>query len=134
MGRLKRKKPIVTRGRKTQDKAKIAKSDETLTNKDATKREALAQSNGSSKKIAKIARKAPPKAGEQASVVKQPTFWTKAVQFLQEARMELKRVTWPSRKETIASTVVVIVLVFIISFFLGIVDFGLSNLVGVVLR
>jgi preprotein translocase subunit SecE len=131
MGRLKRKKPIVTRGHKAQDQKKIAKSDETPINKDATNREVLAQSNGSSKKIA---RRTPPKAGEQAAVVKQPTFWTKAVQFLQEAKMELKRVTWPSRKETIASTVVVIVLVLIISFFLGIVDFGLSSLVGVVLR
>ena len=85
-------------------------------------------------KLANIPRKAPPKAGEQAAVVRQPAFWVKTRQFLQEVRMELKRVTWPTRKETIASTAVVIILVLIISFFLGVVDFGLSSLVGVVLR
>ena len=55
------------------------------------------------------------------------------VQFLREVRVELKKVTWPSRQQTIGSTAVVIVLVFIVSFFLGLVDVGLSNLIKVVL-
>jgi preprotein translocase subunit SecE len=57
-----------------------------------------------------------------------------ALQFLREVRVELKKVTWPSRKQTIGSTVVVIVLVMILSFFLGAVDIGLSSLVGVILH
>ncbi|MCP4628419.1 MAG: preprotein translocase subunit SecE [bacterium] len=56
------------------------------------------------------------------------------MQFLREVRVELRKVTWPSRKQTVGSTVVVIVLVLIISAFLGVVDFGLSSLVQVVLQ
>jgi preprotein translocase subunit SecE len=65
---------------------------------------------------------------------KKNTAIDKAVQFLREVKVELKKVTWPSRKQTIGSTVVVIVLVMIISVFLGIVDVGLSGLIRVVLR
>ena len=35
----------------------------------------------------------------------------KALQFLREVRVELKKVTWPSRKQAIGSTVVVLILV-----------------------
>ena len=62
-----------------------------------------------------------------------PAFVAKSVQFLREVKVELKKVTWPSRKETAASTVVVIIIVVIISAFLGLVDMGLSNLIRLVL-
>ncbi|RMF87799.1 MAG: preprotein translocase subunit SecE [Nitrospinota bacterium] len=55
-------------------------------------------------------------------------------QFLREVRMEMKKVTWPSRKETISSTAVVIVVVLLIATYLGVVDFGLSVLIGNLLR
>ncbi len=61
------------------------------------------------------------------------SYLDKVLQFLREVKVELKKVTWPSRKQTIGSTVVVIVLVFIISLFLGIVDIGLSSLIRVIL-
>jgi preprotein translocase subunit SecE len=57
-----------------------------------------------------------------------------SIQFLREVRVELKKVTWPSRKQTIGSTVVVIVIVLLISAFLGIVDMGLSSLINVVIQ
>ena len=50
-------------------------------------------------------------------------------QFLKEAKVELKKVTWPTPKQTLASTAVVIILVFIVSFILGIVDFALAKAV-----
>jgi preprotein translocase subunit SecE len=53
--------------------------------------------------------------------------------FLSDARIELRKVTWPTRKQTIASTSVVILVVFIVSAFLGIVDFGLAKLIKLVL-
>ncbi|MFP4346842.1 MAG: preprotein translocase subunit SecE [Desulfococcaceae bacterium] len=56
------------------------------------------------------------------------------MQFLREVRAELKKVTWPSRKQTLGSTLVVIVLVMIIAFFLGAVDMGLSSLIRLVLQ
>ena len=54
-------------------------------------------------------------------------------QFLREVRIELKKVTWPSRKDTIYATIVVLICVFIFGFFLGLVDLGLSRLVRLVL-
>lgn len=60
-------------------------------------------------------------------------FWQKAKQFFREVRVELKKVTWPSRKETIASTSVVLITVVLVSFFLGIVDLGLSRLIKIFL-
>ncbi len=57
----------------------------------------------------------------------------KSTQFLREVKIELKKVTWPTRKQTMGSTAVVIILVLIIGLFLGIVDISLSNLIRMVL-
>jgi preprotein translocase subunit SecE len=63
----------------------------------------------------------------------EPNFLQKSGQFLREVKIELKKVTWPTRKQTMASTVVVVVLVMIFSLFLGLVDMGLSSIVRGVL-
>jgi preprotein translocase subunit SecE len=57
----------------------------------------------------------------------------KIFQFIKEVRFELKRVTWPSRKETLAGTMVVLIIVLIAASFLGIVDVGLSKVIKTVL-
>jgi preprotein translocase subunit SecE len=54
--------------------------------------------------------------------------------FLQEFKTEMKKVTWPGRKETASSTVVVIVTVLIIVAFLGLVDYALGRIVFSVLN
>ena len=56
-----------------------------------------------------------------------------AKQFFREVRVELKKVTWPSRKETIASTSVVLITVILVAFYLGVVDLGLSRLIKIFL-
>ena len=56
--------------------------------------------------------------------LKQPV--TRSVEFLQECWVELKKVHWPSRKETQAATAVVIIGVTIVALYLGVVDFVLS--------
>ena len=56
-------------------------------------------------------------------------MWNKIRTFLSDVRVELKKVTWPSRQDTLASTGVVLVVVFIISFYLGIIDIGLSRII-----
>lgn len=58
-------------------------------------------------------------------------YLDKATLFLREVKIELKKVIWPSRKQAIGSTVVVIMLVVVISLFLGMVDWGLSSLVSI---
>ena len=69
-----------------------------------------------------------------SKTVSENNFIGKSLQFLREVKMELKKVTWPSRKQTIGSTLVVIVLVIVISLFLGVVDVGLSKIIQVVLQ
>ena len=61
-------------------------------------------------------------------------FMEKALQFLREVKVELKKVTWPSRKQAMGSTLVVIILVVIISLFLGVVDISLSSLIRLVFK
>ncbi len=46
--------------------------------------------------------------------------------FLRESYAELKRVTWPSRKETLGSTTVVFIVVGIIMLFIALFDFLLT--------
>lgn len=58
---------------------------------------------------------------------------SKVRQFLIESKVELKKVTWPTSKQTLASTSVVIVVVVIVSVFLGLVDFGLTKIIRVFL-
>jgi preprotein translocase subunit SecE len=57
----------------------------------------------------------------------------KVRQFLAGSKVELKKVTWPTPKQTLASTSVVIIVVVIVSVFLGIVDFGLTKVVKLIL-
>lgn len=47
---------------------------------------------------------------------------TNPVQFVKEVITELKKVTWPTRQETIKLTMVVIVLSFLVGAFIGILD------------
>ncbi|MEK6674007.1 MAG: preprotein translocase subunit SecE [Nitrospirota bacterium] len=54
--------------------------------------------------------------------------------FFSDVKVEMKKVVYPGREELIGSTWVVIVTVVVISFFLGIIDIGLSKLVKIALR
>jgi preprotein translocase subunit SecE len=71
------------------------------------------------------------KKAEERSAIR---YVSVAGQFLKDSRMELKKVKWPTRKELLATTAVVIVLTLLVAFFLGLVDFGLikiiKNIVG----
>ena len=90
-------------------------------------------SQGIMKKLALPAKKQTTATGPVGLKHKDNIFG-KTAQFLREVKVELKKVTWPSRKQTIGSTVVVIALVMIISVFLGAVDLGLSSLIRIVLQ
>ncbi len=57
----------------------------------------------------------------------------RSVTFLQEVWAELKKVHWPGRKEVWAATVVVLAITLFVALFLGVVDYGVSNLVRLVL-
>ena len=47
---------------------------------------------------------------------------TSPVEFFQQVRQEVSRVTWPTRKETMVTTAMVFVMVFIAAIFFFVVD------------
>ena len=61
-------------------------------------------------------------------------MFEKIKQFFNEVKIEMKKVVYPSKDELMGSTWVVIITVFIVSVYLGIIDLGLSKLVKLVLR
>jgi preprotein translocase subunit SecE len=74
------------------------------------------------------------KADTPKKAVKKPgestPAWVDTVRnYLREVVFELKKVVWPSRKETLGSTAVVLAIVGLAAVFLGIVDLVLSRLV-----
>ena len=132
MARLQRKKTASAKKKKKQSSARSSsaqvKSDAVVkkpsllksSDKDFKKKSTLSQ------KKALVASKAEPG--------KLKGYINKGLQFLREVKVELKKVTWPTRKQTVGSTVVVLILVMIISFFLGVVDIGLSSVIRVFLK
>ena len=56
-------------------------------------------------------------------------MFSKAIEFLVEVRAEVKKVTWPSRREAMSGTAVVVFVVLVMALFLGIVDAILSKAV-----
>jgi len=54
-------------------------------------------------------------------------------EFIQESWQELKKVYWPSRKETYAATGVVIIVVILVSIYLAGVDFVLTKAIQAML-
>jgi preprotein translocase subunit SecE len=55
----------------------------------------------------------------------------KVKEYFKEVYVETKRVTFPSRKETMKGTYVVLITVLIAAVFLGLVDIGLARFVQV---
>ncbi len=77
----------------------------------------------------KAASKPQDKAGKSGIAEKVSQFR----EFFEESKVEIKKVTWPTRKETITTCVAVVVLTIIVSVYLGIVDFAFSRVVGFIL-
>jgi preprotein translocase subunit SecE len=53
--------------------------------------------------------------------------WKRLTQFLHEVRVELRHVTWPTKSDVRATTVVVLVTIFFFGLFLFFVDWGLGS-------
>jgi preprotein translocase subunit SecE len=56
-------------------------------------------------------------------------WWNRSRVFLAEVRNELKRVTWPTKKEVYAATIVVILFSIVLGTFLWIIDLILDRAV-----
>ena len=79
---------------------------------------------GAKRAPAKRGKAAPAKArGEKKGLAK----------FMRDVRVELSKVTWPTRKELIQSTIVVLVAVSIAAAYTGVLDFVFQRLVTLVI-
>jgi preprotein translocase subunit SecE len=56
------------------------------------------------------------------------------ITYVRESKEELKKVTWPSRDEVTSFTIVVVVTLLVISFFLWAVDSGLMYFIQAVIK
>jgi preprotein translocase subunit SecE len=51
-----------------------------------------------------------------------PAFVAQTVEFLQEVRLEMRKITWPDRKQLFEATRAIIIFVLIIAGFIAILD------------
>jgi preprotein translocase subunit SecE len=60
---------------------------------------------------------------------------TSPLEFVRQVRQEINKVTWPTRKETIVTTIMVFVMVFICAVFFLVIDrilsWGVSLILGI---
>lgn len=54
----------------------------------------------------------------------------KAIQFIKDSVAELKKSTWLSRQEVIQSTILVGIVVVLVAAYVGLIDFGLTQILG----
>jgi len=58
------------------------------------------------------------------------SIFTRITNFLKETRVELKKVNWPTRKETVKYTLIVVGLSFAVAVFLGGLDYLFTFLIS----
>lgn len=132
MARLLRKKASSI---KKKPKQNIDTADSSQATGNALKKNILLAGNSAeTKKIHILPQKKPLTGAKTVADKETNTRIEKIAQFLREVKIELKKITWPTRKQTIGSTIVVIILVMIVSLFLGLVDMGLSSLIHIILQ
>ncbi|MBP3038129.1 preprotein translocase subunit SecE [Bacillaceae bacterium Marseille-Q3522] len=56
------------------------------------------------------------------------------VKFLREVGREMRKVSWPKRKELVNYTIVVLATVVFFTLFFAVIDLGISNLIRLVLE
>ena len=117
MSRIQKKKPLAEKKKKDVNSESITETGDTFSGSKPVAPKGLQKQE---KVVAEV------KIGE-------PNFIQRAIDFFREVKVELKKVTWPTRKQTTGTTIVVIIFVFVVAAFLGLFDYGLSKLVQVVL-
>ncbi len=56
----------------------------------------------------------------------------KVAAYFREALFELKKVTWPTRKQTTLFSIIVIVLTIVVAIFFGILDYIFNWMLGII--
>ena len=62
-----------------------------------------------------------------------PSIFSRLAKWLRELKSELKKVQWPSSKQTVNNTVIVIICVIIVGIFIWIFDALASGVIGAIM-
>jgi preprotein translocase subunit SecE len=127
MGKLQKKKPASKKKKQTTDA-------EPKKNGAGEETEKKSPAISAPKKKPSVTARKPAPTAKTIPVSGIRGYYYKAVQFLREVKSELKKVTWPTRKQTIGSSIVVLIIVLFIALYLGIVDVFLSKIIHFVLQ
>lgn len=71
---------------------------------------------------------------KMTAMEKVTAFVQDTIQFFREVKVELQKVTFPTRQETVGSTIVVLILTVIIGIYLGFSDWALARIVQMLLQ
>ena len=64
---------------------------------------------------------------------KKPGFFSRIGKWLKEMKSELKKVQWPTTKQTVNNTLIVIACVIIVGFFIWVFDYVANQAIGLLL-
>ena len=86
-------------------------------------------------KLEQTTQAAPDKAKKDKKPEKKskPGFFSRVGKWLKELRVELKKVRWPTRKQTVNNTLIVIACVVIVGIFIAIFDFIATNAIDLLI-
>jgi preprotein translocase subunit SecE len=56
------------------------------------------------------------------------------IDFLVEVKVELSKVVWPTKEQTFKLTMIVIIVTLLVGFFIGAVDYLLTQITGILLK
>lgn len=63
-----------------------------------------------------------------------PDFGRNPVEYVKEAKVELKKVIWPTRKEVVKMTILILIVSTAVGAFIGGLDYGFTNLFQIALK
>ena len=69
---------------------------------------------------------------KKKQVAKKESIWLRIRKYFRGVASELKKVSWPTRKELINSTVIVLVFIVVFAATVGLIDLGLGSLLKLI--
>jgi len=73
------------------------------------------------------------KAKKDKKSEKKPSFFTRIAKWFKDMKSELKKVQWPTRKQTINNTLIVIACVVVVGLFIWVFDFVATNAIDLLI-
>lgn len=63
----------------------------------------------------------------ETNKTKKPSIWSRIAKFFKDYRSEFKKLVWPTKKQLLKNSAVVIVSIIVVGACLALVDFGLNK-------